>query len=130
MGGLPIALRWRPRTVLQPPILVSFLFLPLIVLVALAASLFGPLFDPRRTKSQQERSVSIRLTLFSWMLGALLILALIFSPNKVRVLMMAPVLVVAIGIGRVWKSARERARLAEKVNLEEMKRARPVVKAP
>jgi len=105
---------------------VSFLLLPLIVVAALAASLFGPLYDPKRTKSQKERSVSIRLTLFSWMLGTLLIVGLVFSPNKVRVLMLAPVLVIAIGIGRVFKSARARARQAERLNLEEMKRVRTV----
>ena len=107
---------------------MSILLLPLIVVLALAASLLGPLFDPKRTKSQQERSIAIRLTLFSWLLGGLLLVGLIFSPNKVRVLMMAPVLIIVIGFRRVWNGARERARKAEKVDLEEMKRLRSAVK--
>lgn len=99
----------------MPPVVFILIFL-----AAVGFGILAPFLDARRSRSQQERSVALRLTLFCWLLGLLLAGALIFLPNKSRVLMLAPVFFLAVITGRVWKNARRRARLD--VDIERMKR--------
>ena len=102
--------------------LALFLILPLAAAVLLILS---PMWNPRLSATQQERAMAIRMTLFTWIMGAVLAVALILLPNKHRVLMLVPVFITAVVIGRVWKRARVRARAEREqqaVDLERMKR--------
>jgi hypothetical protein len=92
--------------------------------LVVAVAVLAPLWDARRSKSQQERAIGFRLTMFTWIIGLLLLLALFIVPNKQRVLMFVPIFMTAVVIGRVWQKARLRARREREqaVDLERMKR--------
>jgi uncharacterized membrane protein len=103
--------------------LVRILFFMLLPLVLIGLVVVAPLFDAARSASERERAMTIRMTLFTWLLGGVLLLGLVLLPNKQRVLMMVPAFVIATVIGRVWKRARERLRRErEAPNLDRMKR--------
>ena len=87
--------------------LALFLLLPLVIT---GLVVFAPLWNGGLAPSQQERAVTIRMTLFTWIIGAVLAFALLLLPNKQRVLMLVPVFVTAVMVGKLWKRARLRAR--------------------
>jgi hypothetical protein len=87
--------------------LALFLLLPLVIT---GLVVFAPLWNRGLAPSQQERAVAIRMTLFTWVIGAVLAFALLLLPNKQRVLMLVPVFVTAVMVGKLWKRARLRAR--------------------
>lgn len=89
----------------------------------MGAALLMPLWDSRKTRSEQERAVAIRMTIFAWIVGLVLVGALILLPNKSRVLMLVPVFVTAVVVGKTWRKAKLRARREAEVDLERMKRA-------
>jgi quinol-cytochrome oxidoreductase complex cytochrome b subunit len=100
-----------------------FLLLPVVLL---GAGLFAPLWDASRSRSDKERALTIRMTIFAWMIGIILVAAMIMMPNKGRVMMLVPVFVAAVLLGRLWKRARVRAqreREEAELDLERMKRA-------
>lgn len=87
--------------------LALFLLLPLVIA---GLVVFAPLWNGALAPSQQERAITIRMTLFTWLIGAVLAFALLLLPNKQRVLMLVPVFVTAVMLGKLWKRARLRAR--------------------
>ena len=98
-----------------------FLLMPMALVTV---GVLAPLWDVRRSPSEKERAVTIRLAIFTWMLGLMLALALVLLPNKQRALMLVPIFVTAVVVGRVWRRARRRAQREreEAVDLEHMKR--------
>ena len=100
---------------------VAFLFHAPVLAIVLATVL-APLLDARRSRTGQERAVSFRLTMFTWLIGLLLAGALLLVPNKQRVLMFVPIFMIAVVIGKVWRRARLRARREREVDLDRMKR--------
>jgi len=63
-----------------------------------------------KRQSEAQRSFAIRFTAFSWLLAFIFVLALIFLPNKGRVLMLVPIFLAGMTLARWWQSARERLR--------------------
>jgi hypothetical protein len=61
---------------------------------------------------------------FCWLLGILFLGALLFLPNKQRLLVIAPAAVATLTLGRLLKNARTRLRreAPPAVNVERMKR--------
>lgn len=98
------------------------LLVMLLVGGVLAAVVFAPLWSSRGERLQQERAVTVRLTLFIWLLAVLFAAGLLLVPDKQRVLMLAPLLAGAVIAGKLWKRARERARTQPTVDFERMKR--------
>jgi hypothetical protein len=96
------------------------MLLPLVLIGLVVAA---PFFDAARSADERERAVTIRMTIFTWLLGAVLVLGLVLVPNKQRVLMMVPAFFIATVVGRIWKRARARLRRErEAPNIERMKR--------
>lgn len=107
--------------------LAVFLIVPVVVTALLV---IAPLWNGALSPSQQERAIGIRMTLFTWVMAALLGAALILLPNKSRVLMLVPVFVTAVVLGKIWRRARLRAREeAERpaTDIEHMKRVKEPV---
>jgi energy-coupling factor transporter transmembrane protein EcfT len=78
----------------------------------------------RRSRSEAERVFSIRLALFSWLAGFVFLIALLFLPNKQRVLLMIPIFLVAVTVAKLWRDGRARLRREheERDRFERMKR--------
>lgn len=94
----------------------------LLIILAVIASSFPVASSVRRSRSAAERAVAWRMSACAWMLGLLFIAALVFLPNKHRVLMLAPMLLAAVGIGKIWRQAKRRARREAALDFERMKR--------
>lgn len=100
-------------------------FLPaLIVLALLGYAIWGMQRTGGRTGSAREKALVIRGIAAFAVLGLIFVVALIFMPNRARVLMMLPMFFVAVGLGKAWRDSRQRLRRAEqeRVDLEKMKR--------
>jgi 4-hydroxybenzoate polyprenyltransferase len=100
-------------------------FLPwVIILLLLGYSFWGMQRTPQRTSSTREKALAIRGIAMLIVLGIVFIAALLFLPNKARVLMMLPAFFVVVGVGKAWRNSRERLRREEqqRVDLEKMKR--------
>ena len=100
-------------------------FLPtLIVLALLGYAVWGMQRTAQRSGSGREKALAIRGIAVLCVLGLVFVTALIFLPNKARVLMMLPAFFVAVTIGKAWRNSRERLRRTEqqRVDLEKMKR--------
>jgi Flp pilus assembly protein TadB len=84
------------------------------VLAAFGLYLLAKRIAPRWTAWQQrsaaERSFALRFTIFSWLLAFIFILAILFLPNKGRVLMLVPVFIVGMSLAKWWQNTRERLR--------------------
>jgi hypothetical protein len=78
----------------------------------------------QRCESPRERSFVIRTSVALWIAGILLAVALIFLPNRGRVLMLLPGVFVALSVTRALRNSRHRLReeRAGRVDLEKMKR--------
>jgi hypothetical protein len=78
----------------------------------------------QRSLTVQERYFAIRTSIFTWFVGFLLLMALLFLPNKARILLVIPVFFGSIAIARFFRDTRARMRReAEgRVDLERMKR--------
>jgi hypothetical protein len=78
----------------------------------------------RRSLTVQERYFAIRTSIFTWFVGFLLLTALLFLPNKARILLLIPVFLGSIAIARFFRDTRARMRReAEgRMDLERMKR--------
>ncbi|RYD62257.1 MAG: hypothetical protein EOP84_34785 [Verrucomicrobiaceae bacterium] len=100
--------------------------LPILLFVALLLyGMAGTHFSVRRSKSERERSAALRFAVFTWLLGIMMVVLLFLPiPGKQRILMLAPMLFLGFVVRRVLKSARNRIRAEEQleVNIERMKR--------
>ncbi|MGB8170032.1 MAG: hypothetical protein WCF18_21190 [Chthoniobacteraceae bacterium] len=61
-------------------------------------------------RSPAERSFAVRFTIFSWLLAFIFIVAILFLPNKGRILMLVPVFIAGMSLARWWQNSRERLR--------------------
>jgi hypothetical protein len=98
-----------------------------VTYLLLAFLLFGVVrthWSVRKSASAEERSAVIRFSAFAWLVGALLIVAFIFLPNRQRVLLMVPTVLLGFGLGKFWRDKRARWRREndERTRLERMKR--------
>ena len=98
------------------------------IYLLLALLIFG-IFKTHRSvqhsKSEEERSFSIRVSAFAWVLGILLLAVLLFLPTAgMKVVFLLPVFAVAMTLARFWKNGRERLRREqqERMDLERMRR--------
>lgn len=78
----------------------------------------------RRSQSSAERFFAIRASAFTWLVGLALLAAFIFSPGRLRVLLLLPAVVVVVSVVKFWRNSRERLRRErqERVDFERMKR--------
>lgn len=99
-------------------------FLTWIIAFVLIVGVFSTQRSVRRSTSEAERFFAMRLALFSWLAGLAIVIALIFLPNKQRVLMMIPVFVLSVSVAKLWRTGRARLRReeAERGSLDRMKR--------
>lgn len=99
-------------------------FATLILLGLLIYGIMTTHFTVRKSRSTREKSAALRVSVFAWILGATLLSAFLFLPNKHRVLMLAPMCLGAVTITKIWQSTRERIRREQQeiVDLEKMKR--------
>jgi len=63
-----------------------------------------------KTQSAAQRSFTVRFTMFSWVLAFLFVGALLFLPNKGRVIMLVPVFLAGATLAKWWQTSRERLR--------------------
>jgi hypothetical protein len=100
-----------------------------IALAALSLSLFAaalyPVIIGWTRAGAPERSFSIRFTIFAWLLAALAVLALVFLPNKGRVLMIIPIFLSSVALAKWWKNTRFRLRREAQLQTN-FERARPI----
>ena len=96
----------------------------LLIAAALGYIIWSTHRAVQRSSTPQEKALAIRGAAVFWLLGFVFLAALIFLPNKARVLMMLPAFFVAVSLGKAWRNARERLRREEqaRVDLERMKR--------
>ena len=71
---------------------------------------FWPRVAAWRAGSAAERAFTIRFTVFTWLIGFVFVAAFLFLPNKGRVVMMLPVFLVTVSLGKWWKNSRARLR--------------------
>jgi hypothetical protein len=78
----------------------------------------------QRSASERERALAIRGAVVFWILGFIFIGALLFLPNKARVLMMIPAFLIAGSIVKAYRSSRARLKAEQEgdVAFEKMKR--------
>ena len=99
-------------------------FLTWIIALFLIVSVFGTHRSVRRSRSDAERFFAMRMALFSWVAGFVFLIALIFLPNKQRVLLLIPIFVLAVSIAKLWRTGRTRLRREEEErgSIDRMKR--------
>jgi Na+/H+ antiporter NhaD/arsenite permease-like protein len=99
--------------------IATFLLLGLLIYAILSTH-----FTVRRSQSDKERAVAIRISAFSWVVGFVLLVAFVFLPNKQRVLMLLPAFFAAVTLAKFWRNSRDRLRREhrERENIESMKR--------
>ena len=93
----------------------------------LALLIYGVLrthLSVRRSVTPEERGMAIRVSAFAWLVGFLFLFALLFLPNKQRVILMLPGFLFAVAFARFWRDKRARLRREhdERASLERMKR--------
>ena len=99
-------------------------FLTWLLAFVLIVAVFGTQRSVRRSRSDAERFFAMRVALFSWIAGFSFLVALIFLPNKPRVLLMIPLFVLAVTVAKLWRTGRARLRREEeeRSSLDRMKR--------
>ena len=99
-------------------------FLTWLLALALIVAVFGTHRSVRRSRSEAERFFAMRVALFSWIAGFAFLIALIFLPNKQRVLLMIPLFVLIVTVAKLWRTGRARLRREEeeRSSLDRMKR--------
>ena len=99
-------------------------FVTWLLVLVLIVAIFSTQRSVRRSRSEAERFFAMRLALFSWLGGFAFLVALIFLPNKQRVLLMIPLFLGAVTIAKLWRDGRARIRREhqERDRLDRMKR--------
>ena len=99
-------------------------FLTWLLALVLIVGVFGTHRTVRRSQSGPERFFAMRLAIFSWMAGFAFLVALLFLPNKQRLLLMIPIFLLSVMIAKLWRNGRARLRReeAERGSFERMKR--------
>jgi hypothetical protein len=79
----------------------------------------------RRSQTMQERSFTMRASIFAWFVGFLLLAAVLFLPFRALMLLLLPVGFGVLSITKFLRDARTRLRQEQqgRVDLERMKRA-------
>jgi hypothetical protein len=95
----------------------------LLVLV-LIVGVFSTHRSVRRSRSEAERAFAVRLALFSWVAAFGFFIALMFLPNRQRVLLMIPIFLVVTTVAKLWRNGRSRLRREdeERDRFDRMKR--------
>ncbi len=94
-----------------------FYFLAAIGLFLLARRLV-PHWTRWKQRSPEERSFAYRFTIFSWLLAFVFVIAILFLPNKGRILMLVPVFIAGMSLARWWQHSRERLRRAAEADTQ------------
>ena len=78
----------------------------------------------QRCQTPRERFFAMRASIFTWLVGFLLLVAFLFLPNRARVLLILPVFIGAVSVARLLRDARNRLRRESeaRVDFERMKR--------
>ena len=99
-------------------------FLLVLATFAFVAWTFLQHFRNRPAPGPQERFFNIRAWAFSGLVTFLFILAFVVLPDKGRVLMLAPVFIIGMGLAKWMRNTRTRLRSeeAERTNFERAKR--------
>jgi L-asparagine transporter-like permease len=99
-------------------------FLTWLIAILLVVAVFGTHRTVRRSRSAEERFFAMRLAAFTWIFGFAVVVALLFLPNKQRVLALLPIFLVAITIAKLWRDGRARLRREqdERTRFDQMKR--------
>ena len=95
-----------------------------LLVVVLIIGVFSTHRSVRRSRSEAERHFALRLAIFSWLAAIGFLIALMFLPNRQRVLMMIPLFLVTVSIAKLWRDGRARLRREheERDRFERMKR--------
>ena len=99
-------------------------FLTWLIALFLIVCVFGTHRSVRRSRSEAERFFAMRVALFSWVAGFAFLVALIFLPNKQRVLLLIPIFVLTVTVAKLWRSGRARLQREEEErgSIDRMKR--------
>lgn len=96
-----------------------------LLLALLIFGIFSTHRSVRKSQSAEERFFTIRVTVFTWLLGIVLFAAFLFLPNLgQRLVFLMPVFVIVVTLAKFWKNGRARLRREhqERESLERMKR--------
>ena len=99
-------------------------FLTWVIALVLILCVFSTHRSVRRSRSEAERFFAMRLALFCWIAGFAFVVALVFLPNKQRVLLAIPMFVLAVTLAKLWRTGRARLRREEEErgSIDRMKR--------
>ena len=100
-------------------------FTTVVLLLVLIGGVLSTHFSVRSSRTEKERFFNIRIAAFYWLLGIVFVGALLFLPNKQRLLVIAPAAAGALGLTRLLKNARSRVRreaAPPRVDVDQMKR--------
>ena len=81
-----------------------------LLVILLLVALFSTQRSVRRSRSAEERFFAIRMSAVCWIAGFVFLVALLFLPNKQRVLLMLPLFLAAVTLAGVWRKGRARLR--------------------
>lgn len=95
-----------------------------LLLALLIFGIFRTQRTIKRSANAQERFFVIRASLFTWLIGIVLVSACLFLPSRARILFLLPAFVIAMSVVKFWQNGRARLRQEsqERVDLERMKR--------
>lgn len=95
-----------------------------LLLGVLIFAIFRTNQSVQRAQTPREKGFMIRVAATVWLVGFMFLLALIFLPNKARVLMLLPGFFLAVTIGKAWRNARARLQQQQsgRVDIDKMKR--------
>ena len=115
------------QTALAQALVITLIVIEVAVVVVAAGLIvcvFGTHRSVRRSRSGAERFFAMRLAIFSWVAGFAFLVALLFLPNKQRVLLMIPIFLLSVTIAKLWRTGRARLRReeAKRGSFERMKR--------
>lgn len=96
-----------------------------VLVILLVIGIFSTQRSVRRSRSEAERYFAIRVSAFCWVLGFAFLVALIFLPNRPRILLMLPLFFTVVGLGKLWRNGRARLRSAEQT-VDPLERAKPL----
>lgn len=98
--------------------------LPFVLFLLIAGALLCTGGGVLRARGALNKAFAARMGIFTWLVGFFFIVAVLMLPIRLSLLVLAPALLAATVIGRVWKRVRLQAaeELRPAVDLERMKR--------